>query len=113
MVTSATDIAEVVRDVVTLLERGLKVDTVILYGSCATGTQHEGSDIDLAIFSPDFDGVAGGRCQERLAELLVRANPWVSPIGYPSSALREPSRTSLLTEIIRTGRVVYQAEAAA
>jgi uncharacterized protein len=37
------------------LERqGIKVDRLVLYGSFAYGTPHEGSDIDLIVISEDF-----------------------------------------------------------
>lgn len=38
-------------------ERGVKLRTVILYGSFAKGTQHEWSDIDVALVADEFTGV--------------------------------------------------------
>ncbi|MGV8118359.1 MAG: nucleotidyltransferase domain-containing protein [Candidatus Xenobiia bacterium LiM19] len=35
-------------------KQGIKVERLILYGSYAYGTPHEGSDIDLIIISEDF-----------------------------------------------------------
>ncbi len=37
-----------------LARQGIKVTAVYLFGSYAHGTQHDGSDIDLVIVSPDF-----------------------------------------------------------
>jgi uncharacterized protein len=37
-----------------LKKNGINVDKMILYGSYATNTQHEGSDIDVVIISLDF-----------------------------------------------------------
>ncbi len=34
--------------------RGIRIEKVILFGSYAAGTAHEGSDIDLLVVSPDF-----------------------------------------------------------
>jgi len=36
---------------------GVKVEKIILFGSYANGTQHEWSDIDLVVVSPDFINV--------------------------------------------------------
>jgi predicted nucleotidyltransferase len=36
--------------------QGLCVDNIILFGSYANGTHHEGSDIDLVVISKDFEG---------------------------------------------------------
>jgi len=35
-------------------KQGIRVERLILYGSFAYGTPHEGSDIDLIIISEDF-----------------------------------------------------------
>ncbi|MBC8205003.1 nucleotidyltransferase domain-containing protein [bacterium] len=35
---------------------GVNVEKIILFGSFATGTYHEGSDIDLVVISKDFSG---------------------------------------------------------
>jgi predicted nucleotidyltransferase len=37
-----------------LEERGVRPERVILFGSHADGTAHEGSDIDLVVISEDF-----------------------------------------------------------
>jgi len=39
-----------------LEELGVTVEKMILFGSYATGTYHEGSDIDLVVVSKDFAG---------------------------------------------------------
>jgi hypothetical protein len=47
------------------------------------------------------------RRQEVLAESLPEADVRLSPLGYSPEELSNP--TPFLREIIRTGRVVYQA----
>ena len=37
-------------------ERGVRLYTAILYGSFAKGTQHEHSDIDVALVADEFTG---------------------------------------------------------
>jgi len=39
-----------------LEERNIKVDKIILFGSYSKGTQRDGSDIDVAVISKDFEG---------------------------------------------------------
>ncbi len=36
--------------------QGIKVDRMLLFGSCARGKQREGSDIDVVVISEDFKG---------------------------------------------------------
>lgn len=38
---------------------GIQPTKAILFGSTAKGTQHEWSDIDLAVWAPGFSGVLG------------------------------------------------------
>jgi predicted nucleotidyltransferase len=92
------------------LERGIRVEAVVLYGSYVHGEPHVWSDIDLAVISPDFEGVPVNERQSTLAGLAWRdTDVRIEAIGYPSSEYHNPRRHSFLREIIRTGRVVYEA----
>ncbi len=107
MVATASEIKRAIDDFILLLEKGIRVETVILYGSYVNGTPHESSDIDLAIISPDFEDKRLPERQRVISKLTVERISSISPIGYPSSEYHNPGRHSFLREIIRTGRVVY------
>jgi predicted nucleotidyltransferase len=109
MVASTTEVEASISDFARRLEGGVSVEAVILYGSYANGRPHEYSDIDVAVISPDFEGVPMWRRQEIIASLTLDRDRRLAPIGYPSSEYRNPGPHSFLREIIRTGRVVYQA----
>ena len=109
MVASATELEKIISDFVKRLQQGIDVEAIILYGSYARGTAYDQSDIDLAVISPDFEGVPLFRRQEVIAELTLRRDRRITPIGYPPSEYLNPGRHSFLGEIIRTGKVVYQA----
>ena len=109
MVATNVEIGDVLRSVVTQLEPGISVEKIILFGSYASGTPKKWSDIDIAIVSPSFSDVPIWRRQELLAESLPDADARLSPLGYSPGELSKP--TPFLREIIRTGRVVYQAAA--
>jgi len=111
VVATATELENAISDFIQSLLKGLRVDAVVLYGSYARGTPHEWSDIDLAVISPDFEGVPIWKRQEMIAHLTVHRYHDIAPIGYPSSEYHNPGRHSFLREIIRTGRVVYEAPA--
>lgn len=110
MVATASELKEVIADFARRLQGGIRVEVVILYGSYVHGTPHEWSDIDLAVISPDFEGVPVWKRQEMIARLTVHRHRGISPIGYPSSEYHNPGRHSFLREIIRTGRVVYRVQ---
>ena len=40
-----------------IVAQGIRLNTVIMYGSFAKGTQHEWSDIDVALVADEFTGL--------------------------------------------------------
>jgi predicted nucleotidyltransferase len=109
MVTTAAELNEAIEDFVRRLQTGIRVEALILYGSHAAGKAREWSDIDLAVISPDFESVPMNERQRLISKLTFERVSRVEPIGYPSSEYHNPGRHSFLREIIRTGRVVYEA----
>ena len=107
MVATDVDIAGIIQSVVDELNGEVPVIKVILFGSYASGRERPWSDIDIAIVSPSFSQVPLWRRQERLAELLPGADVRLSPLAYSPQELAQP--TPFLREIMRTGKVVYQA----
>ena len=109
MVATATDLEKIISRFVALLGKAARVEAVILYGSYVNGSPDEWSDIDIAVISPDFDGLAMWERQRLISRATVDRDPSLAPIGYSSSEYHNPGPHSFLREIIRTGRVVYQA----
>ena len=107
MVATSTELDEIIDRFVGALEAEIAVEAIVLYGSYARGTAYELSDIDVAIISSDFEGVPMYRRQEIIADLTFRQDGRISPIGYPSSEYHAPAPQSFLSEIVRTGKVVY------
>ena len=107
MVASTAELNEIILDFVRQLESSIKVEAIVLFGSYARGNAYEDSDIDLAVISPDFEGVPMYRRQEIIADLTFTRPSGISPLGYAPSQYHSPEPHSFLGEIIRTGRVVY------
>lgn len=110
MVATTSELEQGIKDFIHKLAKGFSVEAVILFGSHVHGSPHEGSDVDLVVISPDFEVLPLWQRQETIARLSVHRYPGLSPIGYPSSEYHNPRPQSFLAEIIRTGRVVYQAK---
>ncbi|MBM2813473.1 MAG: nucleotidyltransferase [Ignavibacteria bacterium] len=51
----------------------IKISEAILFGSYAKGTNHELSDIDIAVVSEDFEGVSFYDCQ-KLTDAMLRTS---------------------------------------
>ena len=109
MVATATDLEKIISAFVALLSSVVRVEALILYGSYANGSPDEWSDIDIAVVSPEFEGLVMWERQRIISRATVDRDPSLAPIGYPSSEYHNPGRHSFLREIIRTGKVVYQA----
>jgi predicted nucleotidyltransferase len=63
-----------------LKDNGFNVSFGILFGSQATGTATELSDIDLIVVSPDFDKKIECRTLDRLWQLAGRTDIRIEPI---------------------------------
>ena len=109
MVTTEADLDKIIAHFIELLSRTVRVEAIILFGSYVNGSADEWSDIDIAVISPDFEGMPMWERQRMISRATVDRNASLSPIGYPSSEYHNPGRHSFLREIIRTGRVVYEA----
>lgn len=107
-IASAAELERAVAQFVAFLSAELRVERVILFGSYVRGAAHEWSDIDLAVVSPDFEGIPVSKWQERLAVLSLDRDQRIVPIGYAPSEYRAPRPHSFLVEILGTGRTVYQ-----
>ena len=109
MVTSQVELDRRLDDFVRRLRARIRLEAVVLYGSFAKGTAGESSDIDVAVVSPDFEGLSTWDRQETIARATVGRAYRLAPIGFSSSEYHNPGPHCFLREIIRTGRVVYQA----
>ena len=78
MAETASQLTEIVRRFQVELEKmGIRCERMLLFGSHATGTAHEGSDIDLFVVSPDWARYSE---RERLEMLGVAAVRLLEPI---------------------------------
>ncbi len=89
------------------LEKHVRVERVILFGSYSRGEPRDYSDIDVAIFSPDFKG---GTEEDYLLldRIARRINSFIEAIPYRSQDLKDFEPGDFLDEILKTGRVIYK-----
>lgn len=84
-----------------LLRTEPNVETAVLFGSVARGTDHPGSDVDLLVVLRRDSPLASGELAARLHHKLDVP----VQITRLSPALRSPT---LLAEVLRDGRVLVQ-----
>ena len=82
-------------------ERGVNLRKVILFGSFAKGTQHEWSDIDVALVADDFTGVSF--LDKKLFPYIGIKKPYIriESLTYPTDYFEESD--PFIEEIKKTG----------
>ncbi|MCL1943186.1 MAG: nucleotidyltransferase domain-containing protein [Candidatus Azobacteroides sp.] len=82
-------------------ETGVNLRKVIMFGSFAKGTQHEWSDIDVALVADNFSGV-GFLDRQRFSGIGIK-KPYIriEPITYPTDYFQESD--PFIEEIKNTG----------
>lgn len=88
-----------------LESEGVKPQKIILFGSYSTGTQHEGSDIDLVVISEDFAGKGYWERIHVLAAAIVRVFEPIEAVAMTPDEWQ--SGDSLIADYARNGEVVY------
>lgn len=83
----------------------IKPQKIILFGSYSTGTQREGSDIDLVVISEDFAGKDYWERIDVLAAALVRVFEPIEAIAMTPQEWQ--SGDSLIADYARNGEIVY------
>lgn len=107
---TSAEIKEIVNSLAkSLLSKRIIVDKIILYGSYAKGNPREHSDIDVAIISPSFKGKRFFEIQAAFACAFPEYLSAVEPIGYSTDDYRSAERESLLGEIRKHGKVLWNA----
>ncbi|MSQ15290.1 MAG: nucleotidyltransferase domain-containing protein, partial [Dehalococcoidia bacterium] len=84
MRTVATDVelTKSMEEFATLLQKGIRLEALILFGSYVNGRPDEWSDFDIAVISPDFEGLLRWERGHVIADLTLDRDTRISPIGY-------------------------------
>jgi predicted nucleotidyltransferase len=106
MVTDKNLIQGKIEQFIEQVNQHVTVDKVILYGSWVNGTPTEYSDIDLAVFSPDF-GKHKLKELQLLSRLAWEVDVAIEAIPYSTEQFLSDDPTKFVYKIIQTGEIVY------
>ena len=88
-----------------LESQGVQPYRILLYGSYASGTHREESDIDIVVISDDFTGKSHWERVKILSEAIYAV---FSPIEAVAMTRKEwDLGTSMIAEFARSGEVLY------
>ena len=76
------------------------IESVVLYGSRAKGTYHEGSDIDITIKGEEITDSLIGRIEEDIDDLLL-------PYSFDICAWTQIDNAELRAHVERVGIAIY------
>jgi len=93
-----------IQEYIKQVEQYYKIDSVILFGSYAKGTNHEDSDIDIAVISSDIKNEF--EAGVILLKLTWNIDTRIEPHAFSKDNLSE---NPFVGEIIKTGIELYAA----
>ena len=85
---------------------GLAVRFGVIFGSWATGTANEWSDIDLLVVSPRFDGACDRRDVDFLWRTTARTDNRIEPIPCGEKQWQEDDSSAIVELARRQGQLV-------
>ncbi len=92
---------------ISLENRGVKAERIILFGSHASGRPREDSDIDLVVISDDFNGLDYWQRIDLLSEAIYQV---LKPIEAMAVTGEEWEKgDSYILELARKGKTVFAA----
>ena len=94
------DIEESIKKFIEEIKKKYNVSAIILFGSYAKGTEHEDSDIDIAVISEDFDDIYD--CMAILMGMTWDIDARIEPHPITVNDYKNAT-TPFIQEIIDTG----------
>lgn len=93
-------------DLYKLISDKIKIDGIYLFGSFAKGCPHEYSDIDIAVLSPEFEGI-GFIDNSKISRIIIHETypdlPYVDFEIHPYKTEEFTQDDPFVAEILRTG----------
>lgn len=89
-----------------LNDNGFNVSFGILYGSQATGTATQWSDIDLIVVSPDFDKKIECKTMDKLWQLAGRTDTRIEPIPCGLERWQKDDYTPIIDIAKNEGQII-------
>ena len=87
--------------------RGIKPSKVILYGSFAENSSHEGSDIDIVVISEDFTDISFWERIDIIAEVIYEIFAPIDAVALTPEEWQKGD--SFVTDFARNGETLFAA----
>lgn len=107
--TKDYQVESVLSEAISYLKKYFDIKKVVLFGSQINGKADKFSDIDLAVISPDFKKKSFEELVTIFAKVSLLCDNAVEIHPYSLDDLKEARPTNFLGQILKTGKVVYDA----
>jgi predicted nucleotidyltransferase len=107
MVKTKDELEKNLRDFIESLIEKYSIEAVVLFGSYSGGIPSEYSDIDVAVFSPDF-GVNPLAEMTELCKIRRSIDTDIEPLPFSAKEFYEYTKADFVSEIIEKGKIIYK-----
>lgn len=102
------ELMEVVGKALQTLNKRIRIDLAILFGSYSQDEADSWSDIDLAVISPDFERMSLQEQMALITQIWHINGLWVQIHPFTPKDLAEARPTNFLGHLLRVGQIVYR-----
>jgi predicted nucleotidyltransferase len=89
------------------ISKKYKIEKVILFGSCASNQNNQDSDVDLAIFSSQFNDKNRIRIMNELLMMVYKFKIDIQPLAFSYSDFLKDDNSFISNEIKKNGIEIY------
>jgi predicted nucleotidyltransferase len=100
------EIEEIVQTVVEAVDEYCPIEAAYLFGSYVTGTPHEDSDIDIAIFARGVEKMSADQRMDFIAEIQKKFDVEIELHLFPAEMLDEKRPTNFIGYIVSNGKKI-------
>lgn len=106
MVKRKDELESKLKAFIDLVSKSFYVEAVVLFGSYARENPGEYSDIDVAVFSPEF-GKNPLKEMADLCKLRRKVDTDIEPLPFSAKDFYEHTKADFVHEIIEHGKIIY------
>lgn len=103
MVRTQNEAIDLAKKYLTFVRKVFFIEKAYLFGSYAKNTQHEWSDIDVAIVSRDFNNIPRSLSMKFLTKMTLEVDTSIEPIVIYSEEDSSPVVGTVAYEVVTTG----------
>lgn len=107
MVKNKDELAIKLRAFIELATNNFIIKAIVLFGSYSHGFPQSSSDIDVAVFSPEF-GENPIEEMTALCRLRRKIDTDIEPLAFSEKDFNEHSQTDFVSEILNSGKIIYK-----